>query len=37
MRLTLDTDTAISLKIKLENILKSDLANSIDFNDNGNR
>jgi len=37
MRLTLDTDTAISLKIKLENILKSDLANSIDFTDNDNQ
>jgi len=37
MRLTIDTDAAISLKIKLENILKSDLANSIDFNGNDNQ
>jgi len=37
MRLTIDTDTAISLKIKLENILKSDLANNIDFTDDDNK
>jgi len=37
MRLTLDTTDAINLSIKLKDILKSDLANSIDFTGNDNQ